>query len=472
MNTLIAMKKLIFVLVLALLLSLPAHAAEIKFKNVSVHDPSVMRAADGRFYIYGSHMQAAWSDDLVDWQMFSKLDKCALQPDYAVEFRDALTYAQAGTFWAPDVIQLADGRYYMYYCCCEGSSPLSALGIAVSDSPEGPFENIQILLKSGYPGYDATQYPNAIDPCVFFDAEDRLWMVYGSYSGGIFLLELDPATGLILGGQEEYGVCLLGGNHACIEGPYIAYNPDTEYYYLFLSFGGLNVNDGYNIRVCRSRNVDGPYEDAAGQSMLDCQCKPWSFWNNDDIAPYGTKLMGGYQFAPVEGENSNKAAIIRSPGHNSVYFDEETGRWFILHHTRFAPNNDRYIVQVREMFFNDDGWPMVAPTRYVRDDQLPEGIEYEPTGVWKLLRHERDVNTVEHVSVAATFTEDGAITGEAEGTFALNGDSGITVTLDGVTYRGVHYVGYDIDQDAFVSCFTAMSDDGLTLWGIRATGQD
>lgn len=201
-------------------------APEVHFKDVSVHDPSIMRTQDGRYYIYGSHMQAAWSDDLVQWKMFSKLDKCRLQPDYAIEFHEALTWAKTGTFWAPDVIQLADGRYYMYYCCCEGSSPLSALGLAVSDSPEGPFTNVQILLKSGGSGYDATVLPNAIDPCVFFDSTgERLYMAYGSYSGGIYLLELDPATGLILPGQEEYGIHLLGGNHSCIEAPYIVYNP-------------------------------------------------------------------------------------------------------------------------------------------------------------------------------------------------------------------------------------------------------
>mgnify|MGYP002624068469 CR=1 FL=1 len=464
-------RKLISVLAVLLVLALPAQAAQVKFKNVSVHDPSILCAEDGRYYIYGSHMQAAWSDDLVDWKMFSKLEKCNLQPDYAVEFKEALTFARTGTFWAPDVIQLADGRYYMYYCCCEGSSPLSALGVAVSDSPEGPFENVQILLKSGYEGYDATQYPNAIDPCVFFDAEDRLWMVYGSYSGGLFLLELDPETGLVKEGQETYGIHLLGGNHACIEGPYMVYNAETGYYYLFLSFGGLGVNDGYNMRVCRSKNVEGPYEDAAGNAMLDCKCDAWSFWDNDDIAPYGTKIMGGCQFTPLEGENSPKASAIRSPGHNSVYFDPQTGRWFLIHHTRFAATGDRYIVQTRELWFNDAGWPVVAPTRYVRDDQLPDGLEFTPTGTWKVLNHEQDVNTVEHTSVAVEFGGDGAVSGGYTGEYNVDGER-FSVTLDGVSYSGVCSVGYDADQDAFVSTFTAMSPEGQALWGIRATGQD
>ena len=455
---------------LLLVLVLPANAAQVKFGNASVHDPSVLYA-DGTYYIYGSHMQAAKSADLQDWKLFSKLEKCTLQPDYAVEFKEALTFAETGTFWAPDVIRLADGRYYMYYCCCEGSKPLAALGVAVSDSPEGPFENVQIMLRSGEPGYDATVYPNAIDPCVFFDAQERLWMVYGSYSGGIFLLELDPATGLIREGQEPYGIHLLGGNHSCIEAPYMVYNKATGYYYLFLSFGGLGVNDGYNIRVCRSKNVEGPYEDAQGHAMEDCKCEPWSFWNNDTIAPYGVKLMGGYQFAPLAGENSAKAQTVRSPGHNSVYYDEAADAWYLIHHTRFASTGDRYIVQTRRMWFNDYGWPVVAPTRYVTDDRIPADAAFAAQGAWKLLSHGQDVNTVEHVSEAATFSADGGVSGLRQGTYTID-DTHITIELDGVTYSGVCAVGYDADQDAFVSTFTAMSEDGQTLWGIRATGQE
>ena len=466
------MKKTIIVLILLLAMAFPAQAAQVKFGNASVHDPSVLYD-DGTYYIYGSHMQAAKSTDLQDWKLFSKLDKCTLQPNYGSEFKEALTFAETGTFWAPDVIRLAaDGRYYMYYCCCEGSKPLAALGVAVSDSPEGPFENVQILLKSGEPGYDATKLPNCIDPCVFYDAGGRLWMVYGSYSGGIFLLQLDEETGLILEGQEPYGIHLLGGNHSCIEAPYMVYNEATGYYYLFLSYGGLGVNDGYNMRVCRSKNVEGPYEDAQGHSMLDCACQPGNFWNNDDIAPYGVKIMGGCQFAPLEGENSQKAAIVRSPGHNSVWHDGATDRWFLIHHTRFAPRDDRYIVQTRELWFNDYGWPCVAPTRYVTDDNIPADAAYQPFGAFKVLSHGQDVNTVEHVSVPLQFNEDYTVSGDMNGAFESDGEGHINLTLDGVEYHGFCAVGYDSDQDEFVSTFTAMSEDGQTLWGVRATGQE
>ncbi|MBQ7488271.1 MAG: glycoside hydrolase family 43 protein [Clostridia bacterium] len=447
-------------------------AAQVKFRNVSLHDPAVLQV-DGQYYFYGSHMQAAVSEDLVQFRNFSKLDRCTLQPNYAVEFKEALAWAKTGTFWAPDVIRLRDGRYYMYYCCCEGSSPLSALGLAVSDSPAGPFENIGILLRSGEPGYDATQLPNAIDPCVFWDADGtRLYMVYGSYSGGIFLLELDPETGLILDGQTPYGIHLLGGNHSCIEAPYIVYHPGTGYYYLFLSFGGLNANDGYNIRVCRSRTPEGPYEDAAGNSMPECRCRPGNFFNNDDIAPYGTKLMGGYLFSPLSGENSGKENAVRSPGHNSVLYDAGLDAWLIFHHTRFAATGERYILEARRLYFNDAGWPMISPVRYTPVPKMPVCL----SGKFKALSHGSDVNRVEHISSEVQFLPDegqssGKLQGSVDGEFQSDGNV-IRITAGSDTYSGFVFIGYDDVQDAYVTCFTALSETGEALWGMRATGQD
>src|SRR6185503_8525832 len=121
--------------------------------------------------------------------------------------------------------------------------------------------------------YDPSVHPNTVDPDVFFDQAGKLWMVYGSYSGGIFILEMDPATGFPLPNQG-YGKKLIGGNHSRIEGAFVLYSPESEYYYLFLSFGGLDSNGGYNIRLARSRNPDGPYVDAAGNDLTEVKGAP------------------------------------------------------------------------------------------------------------------------------------------------------------------------------------------------------
>lgn len=437
-----------------------------KFREVSVHDPSVIRTEDGTFYIYGSHMAAAKSTDLVQWEMFSRNADtgCRLVENVQVEMAEALQYARTTTFWAPDVQQLEDGRYYLYYCTCEGSSPLSALGVAVSDAPEGPYQNLGIFLKSGSGYYDATTLPNAIDPCVFFDKEGELWMVYGSYSGGIYILKMDPKTGFPLEGQG-YGKKLLGKNHARIEGPYILYSPDTDYYYLFLSFGGLNAADGYNIRVCRSRNPDGPYEDALGQDMTECGGAPGTFFHDPDYEGYGVKLMGGYCFEPVEGSGTSRLAY-RSPGHNSAYYEAETGRYFLIFHTRFANRGEMFRVRVHQMMMNEDGWPVVLPWRYA--GEMPEQVPAEQiSGNYRVILHQRDINGTEHSSQMISLEADGKVTGDLSGTWTSTDGSRFTCELDGITYHGVISTAFDNDSDQWVVCFTALDGSGAALWGTR-----
>ena len=438
-------------------------------KNVAVHDPSIIKADDGYYYIYGSHMAAARSADLIDWEYISRDATnagCTLVENVQTQMKEALSYAKTTTFWAPDVVQLPDGRYAFYYCTCEGSSPLSMLGVAFSDKPEGPYVNDKVLLKSGYSGYNANHYPNVIDPCLFYDADDRLWMVYGSYSGGIYILEMDPATGYILEGQGAYGKKLLGGNHARIEGPYILYSPETEYYYLFLSFGGLNANDGYNIRVCRSKNPDGPYEDALGQNMINCKGRNGTYFNDPDYEPYGVKLMGGYEFMAAPGDKNRFTLAYRSPGHNSAYYDEETGRYFLVFHTRFANTGESFQVRVHQMYMNEAGWPVVSPLRYA--GEMPEKVEASlMPGSYKLLLHQRDINKVEHESTLVTLNADGTITGDHTGSWVCTDGWNVTLTVDGLTYTGVMHTALDSAQKTWVTCISALDESGAALWATR-----
>ncbi len=437
-----------------------------------MHDPSIMKADDGYYYIYGSHMQAARSQDLIKWYLISSgpsFAECTLFNNVQQELEAALKYAKTTTFWASDAIQLADGRYYLYYCTCEGSSPLAALGLAVSDQPEGPYEDLGVYLRSGYSGYDANNLPNCIDPHTFFDKEGKLWMVYGSYSGGIFILQMNPETGFPLEDQDRYGKKLLGGGHARIEAPYILYSPDTDYYYLFLSFGGLNANDGYNIRVCRSKEPDGPYVDAKGNDMIKCRAR--SFFNDPDYEPYGVKLMGGYEFLAAPGDKNKITQAFRSPGHNSAYYDEETGRYFIIFHTRFANTGESYQVRVHQMYMNGEGWPVISPLRYA--GEMPEAAAQDQrAGVYKVLLHGHDINRVEHESQLITLNADGTVTGDLTGTWRCEDGSAFTMTLDGVAYTGVMHTALDAGQKNWTTCISALDAEGSALWAYRAYQQE
>lgn len=195
---------------------------EITFQNISVHDPAVIKVED-TFYITGSHMAEAKSNDLINWTSISdSVNNQKLFEDIKTELKEALDWGQTATFWASDWIKLNDGKYYLYYCVCEGTSPQGAIGYAVADTIDGPFKNLGLLVKSSGSDvlkyedangeekiYDSNEDPNAIDPAVFYDAEGRLWMMYGSYSGGIYILELNPNNGSILDGQGAYGKKIL-----------------------------------------------------------------------------------------------------------------------------------------------------------------------------------------------------------------------------------------------------------------------
>ncbi|MEN0039022.1 MAG: family 43 glycosylhydrolase, partial [Cellvibrio sp.] len=301
--------------------STPISLVNPTFTNIAVHDPSVI-FANNQYYVFGSHLSVAKSPDLMRWSRVAEgvNSNNKIFNNVNGELSEALSWAQTTTLWAPDVVQV-NGRYLMYYNACKGDSPLSALGIASSSNIEGPYSDQGLILRSGMWGqisedgtvYNAQVHPNVVDPTVFFDKNNRLWMIYGSYSGGIFIMELNTSTGFPLSGQG-YGKHLMGGNHSVIEGAYVIYSPETNYYYMFVSFGGLDAAGGYNIRVSRSRNPNGPYVDALGTDMRNVKSNPnLPLFDTASLAPHGVKLLGNHVFA---GTNNQLGYV--SPGHNSA----------------------------------------------------------------------------------------------------------------------------------------------------------
>nr|WP_090850025.1 glycoside hydrolase family 43 protein [Litchfieldia salsa] len=446
---------------------------EPSFSNVTVHDPSIIKA-DDTFYVFGSHLASAKSENLMDWtQVSNGVQKGnPLIPDAREEMKETFEWAQTDTFWAADVIQLEDGKYYMYYNACKGDSPRSAMGLAVSDNIEGPYEDLGIFMKSGMwdqPSedgtiYDATVHPNAVDPDTFYDNEGKLWMVYGSYSGGIYILEMDPVTGFPLEGQG-YGKKLLGANHSRIEAPYMMYNPDTKYYYLFLSYGGLDAIGGYNIRVSRSENPDGPFYDVEDQDMIHAHGKSGTVFDDLSIEPYGAKLVGNFDFVQLESEeNTIKETGYVSPGHNSAYYDEETGKYFNIFHTRFPNSGEHHEVRVHQMFFNEDGWPVMAPHRY-GGETIEAYDKKEVVGEYKFINHGKDISSLIKESELITLEKNGKVTGYVSGEWKQTGENSVQLEIDGVTYDGVFLRQWDEVNSKEVMTFTALSNDGTAIWG-------
>jgi arabinan endo-1,5-alpha-L-arabinosidase len=447
-----------------------------QFEDVSVHDPSIVTSGD-RIWAFGSHGASAYTDDLIDWTQhtvdLSQNPDNALFDDIYSELAETFEWAKTSTLWAADVIQLPDGRYAMYYNACEGSSPRSALGLATSDTVDGPYENQGVLLKSGMDGesenpgevYDARVHPNTVDPDAFFDAEGGMWMVYGSYSGGIFILKLDPATGEPLAGQG-YGTHLVGGNHSRIEAPTIQYDAETGYYYLYLSFGGLDASGGYNMRVARSTSPDGPYLDAEGNDMSEVKSDPsLPLFDDASVQPYGVKLMGSYLFERELGDPGTGTGIgYNSPGHNSWYQDPETGRMFLVFHARFPGSGEYHEVRVHQIYMNAAGWPVISPQRYA-GETAGKVYRSDVAGSWQLVNMGKDITATPASSTGIALTKNGRIDGDSSGTWKLTGQNDATLTIDGETYSGKFVPVWDPALEAWSTGFTAVSEHGVSVWG-------
>ncbi|MBQ9699392.1 MAG: family 43 glycosylhydrolase, partial [Lachnospiraceae bacterium] len=195
--------------------------------RVSVHDPSIeYDATSGQWYIFGSHTAFARTKNLINWTMFEKEGTSnakygaifAKSGEYAA--RGGAGYDIKGNLWAPDVIYNKDMKKWCMYRSVNGSNFYSSIAMATADSIEGPYTYQGTVVWSGMTTADdvaQTDYKkvtgttdvsrytsqgwwyygtNAIDPCVLYDKDGQLWMVYGSWFGGLFMLKLDNKTGL------------------------------------------------------------------------------------------------------------------------------------------------------------------------------------------------------------------------------------------------------------------------------------
>lgn len=139
------------------------------------------RVFDGRVYIYGSHDFAGgekycmgdyvtWSapvEDLADWRYEGVIYKRTQDPSNSENKME---------LWAPDVVKGADGRYYMYYCL----SFYPEIGVAVSESPAGPFAFYGHVkyADSVFNGKTLQEY-FPFDPGVLADEDGRVYLYYG-----------------------------------------------------------------------------------------------------------------------------------------------------------------------------------------------------------------------------------------------------------------------------------------------------
>lgn len=454
-----------------------------------------------------------------------------------------------GMQWAPDIIYNKTMKKWCMYMSLNGDHWCSSIVCFVSDNIEGPWTYQGPVVFSGFQGTYAhnsyaaaddwkhtdfaiatgetalpsrykvadkwgTYWPNCIDPCVFYDDDDNLWMSYGSWSGGIFMIRLDKTNGLrdytytfpyqISGktttpgaadanctSDPYFGKKIAGGYYVSGEASYI--QKVGKYYYLFMSYGGLTAAGGYQIRVFRSEKPDGPYKDCLTSTGIGAVYdKPRVNFGVDANRDEGVKLFGNYQW-----ETMPNAELAQ--GHNSAIVDHK-GRALIVYHTRFMNRGEEHEVRVHQLFVNQDGWLVAAPYEFsgetYTDNDIATQQLYNATevaGDYQIIAHPYRQNTAAMAyekPVTIHLNADGSISGEYTGKWELvSGTSYINLTLKGVAtanaevmFKGV-LTEQTIDYTNIKAlCFTALSSSdglatsggaslqtsGLSIWGSKA----
>lgn len=513
-------------------------------KRVSVHDPSIVwDQATSTYYIFGSHRAAAKCNNMMSWEAFTapwatatskdaanadafttpevtKVTKGGKEYDlnfnaFAWSARGSESYSVDGMMWAPDVIYNKKLGKYCMYLSINGDGWYSSIIMLTADNIAGPYRYQAPVVMSGFRSGDSykstdleivlgeqaslperyaptdnygNHWPNAIDPCVFYDEDGNLLMSYGSWSGGIFMLQLDEETGLrdydvdyeLSATSDPYfGKKIAGGAYVSGEASYIEYI--GGYYFLFMTYGGLDAAGGYQMRVFRSLNPDGPYVDSKGSSAL-YDSYQLNFGPAANDGNRGVNIFGAYsKWGNLLTGGANEASGERAQGHNSIIAAED-GRTYLVYHTRFQDWGEGHQVRVHQVYQNEEGWLVAAPFEYTGEGVKSAGIAAaqkvataDIAGNYKLLAHRYGLDHAAKeyaVPVDITMNADGTISGDATGTWSIKaGTSYITINL-GSDYKGVMVPQTLEPTDTKVPCFTALdSKTGVTIWGYKVPAE-
>jgi arabinan endo-1,5-alpha-L-arabinosidase len=296
--------------------------------RLSAHDPSRMVQCKDRYYIFstGLNIPSKSSSDKILWTGEPAVFRSP--PAWTTNAVPGFN----GVIWAPDVFFYSN-QYYLYYAISTRGSQVSAIGLATNPTLD-PNEAAYHWTDKGAVIQSSVGYAyNAIDPSFVWDVVGNLWMAFGSYWNGIYIVQLDPATGLRISPTSPL-LQVAAHDSVLVEASYI-YRHDP-YYYLFVNWGLCckGVDSTYEIRVGRSTNVTGPYLDRNGVNLQN---------------------GGGTPFIQGSGK-------YVGPGHFATFLDG-TNEWFTFHYydanawTPLYTNYGNPTLGFAPLSWTADNWP-------------------------------------------------------------------------------------------------------------------
>ena len=450
-----------------------------KWNLANVHDPSVMLAEDGYYYMYQTdasygnahdghgHFHCRRSKDLVNWEYLGATMEEA--PAWAVEklneYRNEMINAEGKKldpikaedisygYWAPVVRKVNNGLYRMYYSLVidnyiktgkkntaenfdhswtersfiglmETSNPASNQwedkGMVVCSASDQPNTEANGWGRRGTGDWDAYFKFNAIDPTYTITPEGKHWLIYGSWHSGFAALEVNPSTGMPLTPLAK---------------PWTVEGNTIE------SFGKLVATRGTSSnRWQASEGPDVIYNPQTQKYYMFMAYGQLAVAYNTRVVradrpegPYvdmqGNSATAGKEMLPVvtapyKFSNSNGWVGISHCG----IFDDGQGNWYYTSQGRFPvdvpginASNAIMMGHVRSILWTEDGWPIVMPERYGAVPKVAIAKE-ELEGNWELIQMKptaqnstNDGNATQYESKVITLGADGKVTSEAWG---------------------------------------------------------
>lgn len=297
-------------------------------------DPSVLVDGD-TVYLYVGHDTATGDSYVIpEYLCYSSQDLINWVCEGVVLNMRDVSWADNNSAWAGQVAKhydesLGKDMYYMYYCSWNSrDSGKQGIGVAVSESPTGPFVDIGEPIVKGSDTTDETSAWNDIDPTVWIETDDKgvehRYLCWGNSK--LYMCELNADMITVKDyngdGQITFGADIVSqvNPSAYTEGPWLyrRQNENGEYYgYYYLFYAS-----GWRERLA------------------------YSYCEEDQDPMEGTWYYGALVMQPTATSNTNHPAV----------FDFQ-GKTYLIYHNGSLIEGSGYrrVACIAELTFDDNG---------------------------------------------------------------------------------------------------------------------
>ena len=318
------MKRLLFVSVMALILSACGQEASQKtfvfegnplVRDCYTADPAPMVSSDGRLYVYCGHdecfedkpgYEGKYGFNITEWLCYSTEDMVTWT-DHGVIMKPTDFSWAIGEAWASQVMEY-EGKYYFFVSTQCGDPNCKAIGVAVSDMPDGPFKDAigKPLVTDEMTDNGPRGWWNDFDPTVMVDDDGTPWLCWGN--GTCFLAPLkhnliELAGPITVLPMENY-----------VEGPWL-YKRGEHYYNVYASMGRALETISYAM----APSVEGPWT-FAGELLGE---QKDSFTTHPGIIDYKGKSYLFYHGTSLSLDGYGPATGRRSICFTEIYYDQD-----------------------------------------------------------------------------------------------------------------------------------------------------